>query len=186
MGKLFDKLFGKGKAEKDNDKALPVITAAPSSHICEDVFSGDDDKEYRTSFSLNDSFKPAKSHAAEVWMLNTYAPDEEYGSEEDDIYVAIQWDDDVYSAVEELREGGETDGVSHFQELSGKFLFRARMEYYGSLMYFYGLDRCDGLWENNGLCMVYPAEYDGTDAEKTLMKILDLAAESYKEELISE
>ena len=49
-------------------------------------------------------------------------------------------------------------------------------------MYFYGLDRCDGFWENNGLCMVYPQKYAGTDDEKRLMGVLDEVAATYKEE----
>lgn len=49
-------------------------------------------------------------------------------------------------------------------------------------MYFYGLDRCDGFWENNGLCMVYPKRYVGTENEKKLMRVLDEVAESYREE----
>lgn len=49
-------------------------------------------------------------------------------------------------------------------------------------MYFYGLDRCDGAWENSGLCMVYPKAYVGTEDEAKLMQILDAAAASYREE----
>lgn len=53
-------------------------------------------------------------------------------------------------------------------------------------MYFYGLDRCDGAWENNGLCMVYQKVYMGTENERRLMQVLDEAAGSYREERIEE
>ena len=44
------------------------------------------------------------------------------------------------------------------------------------------MDRCDGIWENNGLCMVYPKEYAGTENERKLLQVLEEAAESYLEE----
>ena len=46
------------------------------------------------------------------------------------------------------------------------------------------LDRLDGFWENNGICLVYPKSYVGTKDEKKLMQVLDEVAESYKEENI--
>ncbi len=49
------------------------------------------------------------------------------------------------------------------------------------MMYFYGLDRCDGSWENNGVCIVYQNEFVGTENEKKLMAVLDEVAESYSE-----
>ena len=60
------------------------------------------------------------------------------------------------------------------------------MEYFEDMVYFYGVDRCDGYWENNGLCMVYQKEYVGTENERTLMRILDEAAESYCEIRVDE
>lgn len=56
------------------------------------------------------------------------------------------------------------------------------MEYFGYMMYFYGMDRCDSFWENNGFCIVYPKKYVGTENEKRLMNVLDEAAESHREE----
>lgn len=46
---------------------------------------------------------------------------------------------------------------------------------------FYAMDRCDGFWENHGLCIVYPKSYTGTDKEVKLMSVLDEAADSYIE-----
>ena len=51
-------------------------------------------------------------------------------------------------------------------------------------MYFYGMDRCQGFWENNGLCIVYPKSYVGTENEKKMMAVLDEVAESYCEKKI--
>ena len=176
-------------AETTSTKDIPEpmqlekeILFASSFHITEDETLGEDDTVYRISFKVNDAFKEAKSHAGEIELINTYAPMEEYGREGSVPYLAIQLDDEVYVAVEEFKERGTFTGAIEITALSGKFYFKAKMEYYGYFMYFYGLDRCNGFWENNGLCMVYPKAYANTENERKLMKILDEAAESYREE----
>ena len=153
-------------------------------HTVTDTDSGADDAEYRISFSVDCAFREAKSHAAEVMMLCTYAPDAEYGTEGGSPYLAVQCDDAVYEAVGSYKETGSFDGASELTPLSGQFLFKATMEYFGEMMYFYALDRCGGFWENNALCMVYPKKYAGTENEQRLMQVLDAAAASYREERI--
>lgn len=162
--------------------AIEEIVPAFSSHTAKVVDCGDNDREYLISFRVNDAFKEAKSHAGEVLALYTYAPVAEHGEEGRLPYLAIQLDDEVYHAVEEFKISGTITGAIEMTALSEKFYFKARMEYYDCMMYFYGLDRCDGYWENNGLCIVYPKIYAGTENEKKLMRILDEAAESYREE----
>lgn len=168
----------------ENQGSIEEIIPAPSSRTVEDLAYGDD-REYRISFRVNDAFKEAKSHAGEVEMLYTYAPEDEYGREGTFPYMAIQFDDDVYNPVEEFKETGTFTGALEITPLSGRFYFKAKMEYYEYIMYFYGMDRCDGFWKNNGLCMVYPKAYSGTENEKKLMDILDEAADSYNEEIKS-
>lgn len=159
-----------------------AIVPTASFHMLEEEAYGEDDSRYKISFKVNDAFKEAESHAGEVEMLSTYAPLDEYGEEGAVPYIAIQMDDTVYHAVREFKEKGIFTGAIEITALSGKFYFKAKMEYYEYMMYFYGVDRCDGFWENNGLCMVYPKIYVGTENEIKLMDILDKAAESYKEE----
>lgn len=175
------------RAENNTGDLGQSIVLAPSSHMVEDEIYGDETAEgeytvYRMSFQINDSFKEAESHAGEIEMLNTYAPGSEYGEEGSYPYLAVQIDDPVYMAVEEFKETGTFTGAMEITPLSGKFYFKAKMEYYGNIMYFYGMDRCDGYWENNGLCMVYPKAYMGTENEQKLIQVLDEAAESYCEE----
>ncbi len=157
------------------------IVLASSSHIVEDDVYGNGDSVYHVSFQLNDTFKEAKSHAGEIELLNTYAPANEYGQEGTYPYLAIQLDDAVYHAVAEFKKSGTFTGALDITPLKGKFYFKAKMNYYQHMMYFYGLDRCDGFWENNGLCIVYPKSYAGTENEIRLMQVLDKAAESYQE-----
>ena len=185
---LFDKLAKKLKQVNAPGEAFQNVLAegelvlAPTSRFAEEFFYGEDGCEYRTAFLVNDAFKPAKSHAGEVEMLHTYAPDGEYGEEDSYPYLAIQCDDPVYAAVEEFKEGGAFTGALELTPLSGKFYFKAKMEYFGGLMYFYGMDCYEGYLENQGLCLVYPRTLAGTEAERKLMAMLDEAALSYRGE----
>ncbi len=193
---LFDKLF-KGLGEitsgvldeviKDDVTNQPKAAETPaiqpkkivlssSSHIVKEDFL-----DSVVSFSLNDAFKPAKSHACEGSMLFTYAPNEEYGSEGSYPYIAIQDDDDIFEAVCEFEENGTFEDAVEIHPLSGKFLFKAKKDYYDDIIYFYGFASDDGFWDKAGLCMVYPKEYVGTDDERKLMQVLDEAAESFEE-----
>lgn len=162
--------------------ALPELVLAAASHVAEEVLYGEGDSEYRTSFRVNDAFKPAKSHAGEVEMVHTYAPSDEHGEEGTYPYLAIQCDDEVYTIAEEFKETGIIKGALEYTPLSGTFYFKATIRYYENLMYVYGMDCCGGYIENQGLCMVYPKALAGTESERTLMRVLDEAAESYREE----
>ena len=117
-----------------------------------------------------------------VEMLHTYAPDSEYGVEGACPSLAVQCDDEVYCAVEAYKETGAVPEALALTPLSGPCYFKARIEYYGNLMYFYGMDLCGGTLEHHGLCMVYPKALAGTEAEGKLTAVLDEAAESWSEE----
>lgn len=176
----FTETISRDEAPKNMQMEEEIVLAA-SSYTVEDEAYGDDDSRYLISFKVNNAFKEAKSHAGEVEILHTYAPGEEYGEEGKMPCLAILFDDKVYSAVEEFKENGTFTGAIEIITLSEKFYFKAKMEYFGDMMYFYGMDRCDGFWENNGLCMVYPKVYVGTENETKLMHVLDEVAESYSE-----
>ena len=132
------------------------------------------------AYDVNKSFKPAKSHAGEVELLCTYAPDEDYGSEGNIPYIAVQEDDDVFCAIDEFKENGKIDNAMEITPLIDQFLFKAKMEYYGDIMYFYAFVQETGFWQQAGLCLVYPTEYSGTEDEISLMKVLDAAAKSFR------
>lgn len=181
-----------GKAAKkvrDRQQAEDIVPAAGSHIVKDSIYAGgenDEDLIYEISFELNDAFKEAKSHAGEVEMLSVYAPTAMDWNECTLPSVSIILDDKIYEAVEEFKEKGTITGAIELTALSGKFYFKAKMEYFEDMVYFYGVDRCDGYWENNGLCMVYQKEYVGTENERTLMRILDEAAESYCEIRVDE
>ena len=138
----------------------------------------DDCSDYK--YVINKAFKPVKSHAAEVELLCTYAPNDEYGEEGNIPYVAVQIDDMVYCAVEEYKESKTFDGAISIEPLEGKFMFKAKRDYYDNMMYFYGFEFENGEYlDKAGLCLVYPKEYIGSENEKKLMRTLDEVAKSF-------
>ena len=161
------------------------LVLVPTSHVVEEEEYGDGDSVYRVSYRINDAFQSIKSHAAEGTMLSIYVPE---GADVETCslipYVAVQMDDDVYCAVEEYKERGTFTGATELTPLNGKFYFKAKMESYGMMLYFYGLDRCEGFWVNNGLCVAYSTQDVGTEYEAKLMQVLDEVAASYQEEKI--
>jgi len=68
------------------------------------------DCEYTITFKLNADFKEAKSHAGEVPMIYTYAPDSEYGEEGNMPCVTAQMDDEVIIDFEGFKDGVAFDG----------------------------------------------------------------------------
>lgn len=152
---------------------IETIKLSKENHIICDNSSG-------YEYVINKTFKLVKSHAAEVELLCTYAPDDEYGKEGTVPYVAVQIDDMVYCAVEEYKESMTFEGAISIEPLEGKFMFKAKRDYYGDMMYFYGFEvENDGYIDKAGLCLVYPKEYVGSEDEKKLMQTLDEVARSF-------
>ena len=150
------------------------IQLASKTHTISDEYIG-------YAYDVDKSFKPAKSHTGEVELLCTYEPDNEYGCEGNIPYIAVQEDDSVFLAVDEFKDKGTIDNVMELTPLNGSFLFKAKMEYYGDIMYFYAFIQETGYWPQAGLCVVYPEKYAGTEDEYSLMKVLDAAANSFRQ-----
>ena len=177
LNKKIDELMEQSEeTEETFVKPKTVIeTIMPSGevHMIYDEYIG-------YGYDVNKAFKPAKSHAGEVDLLCSYAPLEEYGQEGKLPCIAVQTDDEVYCAVEEYKESKTFDGAISIEPLEGKFMFRAKREYYGDMMYFYGFElEGEEYWDKAGLCLVYPKEYVGTKDEEKLIHILDEAAKSF-------
>ncbi len=167
-------------------KLIDIIPDNKLYTVSWEEYGGNEDL-YRLSFDTDTSFREMKSNAAEVTVRCSYFSGTKGGFDEDDpciADIAVIYDDQVYTAGEEYKEKGTVSDVLEFAPLSGKFLFKAKMNYFGDLLYFYCLDMCGGSLENRGLCMLYPKEYMGTESEKRLIKLLDDAAASYSEKLI--
>lgn len=171
-------------AKTDSDKKSVVsggkLKLANSTHMYEETEYCDDD-EYIIRFNIDDTFKDADSGAVEVGMYHPYSPDSEYGEAGNLPYVAIENGDFVYNAVEEYKQKGTFAGAIDLVPLTGKFYFKAKKVYGQDMAYFYGVDRCDGYWLNNGICIVYPKSYVGTEDEVKAMNVLDTVANSYVE-----
>ncbi|MBP3351184.1 MAG: hypothetical protein J6L65_02135 [Lachnospiraceae bacterium] len=162
------------KSDREHKTITTVIEPTNEVHTICDEYIG-------YEYDVDKAFKPAKSHAGEVELLCTYAPDEEYGEEGATPYIAVQEDDKVYCAVEEYKDSKTFEGAISIEPQDGLFLFRAKREYYGDIMYFYGFELGEGdYWDMAGLCLVYAKEYVGTESEEKLLHILDEAAKSFK------
>lgn len=166
--------IGSDEDEGYSHKAvIETIKLSKEKHVICDDCSG-------YEYVINKAFKPAKSHAAEVELLCTYAPNDEYGEEGNVPYVAVQIDDMVYCAVEQYKESKTFDGAISIEPLEGKFMFKAKRDYYDNMMYFYGFEfENEEYLDQAGLCLVYPKEYIGSENEKKLMQTLDEVAKSF-------
>lgn len=59
-------------------------------------------------------------------------------------------------AVEEYKESQTFEGAVSVEPLEGRFLFRAKRDCHGDMMYFYGFElEGDEYWDKAGLCLVY-------------------------------
>lgn len=160
------------KNHNQNKTVIAAIKPSKEVHTIYDEYIG-------YGYVVNQAFKPVKSHAAEVELLCTYAPNNECGEEGNIPYIAVQTDDEVYCAVEEYKERKTFDGAVSIEALDGMYMFRAKRDYYGDVMYFYGFElEGEEYWDKAGLCLVYSKEYIGTEEEK-LMNILDEVAKSF-------
>ena len=190
MTNIFHKLFGGGKSETAPKKEIKQIVLANESHRIE---------ENGYYYDVDKSFRAAKSHAGEADLLSTYAHGREYGAEGDLPYIARQVDDDVYCPIDEFLEcarkyadkvaslnkndefleSGTVADAAEITPLEGKWLFKAKKACSYGMMYFYAFSSKDKELGHSALCMVYPAEYVGTENEAKLMSVLDAAAESF-------
>ena len=152
-----------------------------TKHWVEAIGYGDGDSEYETKFFIDKVFENLDSPACEVEMYNVYAPNKQNINENARPYVGIFLENFAYDAVEEYKQSKTFKGAIDLTPLNGRFYFKAKKEYHGDMMYFYGLDRYDGFWQNNVLGVVYPKSYVGTVDEIKVIKMLDEVAESYTE-----
>ena len=163
-----------------------IIELSGTSHLVEHVFKGADDSKYRMYFQIDDNFCKFKSHTWSEFLLHLYAPG--YGIDAKRMakettfprFSMLPCDDEVSKAIREFLSKGKFKGAIELVPISGTFLFKAKKEYHGNMMYFYA----GGVVKNIGLCMTYPMSYVGTDNEKKLISVLDAIADSYKEERI--
>ena len=175
---LFD-LFRKKKpenTEQDSNKK-----AAADRIVLSGVMHTIDD-EMGYAYEIDDTFRQTKSHAAEVETLAVYAFGKEDWTEADQPSVFVLTDDRILEAIEEYKEKGTVSDVLQYEAADGMFLFRAVMEYYGDRICYYAfeMEREEAEWQL-GLCMMYPKEYENTENEAVLKRVLDEAAKTFRQ-----
>lgn len=141
----------------------------------------DGDSEIKMTFKLSGDFIEFDSHA-DSEATYQYEPDSsadftEYN--ENLPYFMLNFENAVYNTVKAYKKNG-TAGTEFRKIENGKMLFRTKINYFGQVMVMYGFDRGNS-WENNGLCMVYNHDVEGTPLEAKLIAALDEAAMTYTE-----
>lgn len=168
---------------------MPMKPSREIKGIIYDTAPNGSDAEIPYSFRLSGDFVESESHAAECDQLYGYAPEwtEDFIGDDEIVnggkpYFFISCGDDkVYKAVESFKKTGSIPGAMYFERVNGsQMLFKAKIAYFDSVMYFYGCDRGYS-WKNTGICVVYKKKYAGTAAEANLIAAVDEAAMSYTE-----
>lgn len=141
----------------------------------------DGDSEIKMTFKLSGDFIEFNSHA-DPEATYRYEPDSsadftEYN--ENSPYFMLNFENVVYNTVKAYKKNG-TAGTEFRKIENGKMLFRAKIDYFDQVMVMYGFDRGNS-WENNGLCVVYNHDAEGTPLEAKLIAALDEAAMTYTE-----
>ena len=173
---LFD-LFRKKKPESaapdTGKKEIDPIVLSGTMHTIDD--------DIGFAYEIDDTFRQTKSHAMEVEALSVYAYGKEEWTEADNPSVSVLTDDRIVEAIEEYKEKGTVSNVLQYEAADGMFLFRAKMEYYGDRIYYYAFEaeREDAEWQL-GLCMMYPKEYEDTENEAILKRVLDEVARTFR------
>lgn len=142
--------------------------------------------EPKMSFEIPESFTEVESHAEpEMCHLYMFDDNDMVKMNLNKPLICITNEDYAYNAVESFKETGVVEDVDEFEAVNtGKMLFRAKAPYYDGRVYFYGFicgDGRDGYEEYSALSVQYCTDVMGTPLEEKLMKILDHAAETYKE-----
>ena len=133
-----------------------------------------DDSIYE--YEIDSSFKAAEDHPEEFWVISVYAPDKETWTENDLPNVCILQDEWISYAVQQFKEYGTFQNALEAEPADGsEFLFKAKIEYYGNMMYLYCHEKY-----NICFCINYPMEYVGTEKEEILKWVLDEAAGSFR------
>lgn len=137
-------------------------------------------------YEIDKAFRLAKSHAAEVELLCTYAPDSEEGQEGDIPCVCLMEDNVIWDAIEQFKKNSLPADMLEFKPLQGNFLFKAKRNYHENIICFYAfspeLAQADELWYQAGLCMVYPKSFVGTEDETILIHLLDNVVTSFRKD----
>lgn len=140
-----------------------------------------DDKDYDISFLLSGDFIEFNSHCEDDPAF-LYEPqnNEEYTCYQDNHpYICFSANDAVYYAIEAYHKTG-TGGNDFTKIENGTFLFKARTEHFGNVLWMYAFS-AQSAREGEAICLEYAPDIVGTPLEQKLIAALDEAAMTYTE-----
>lgn len=153
------------------------IPAKPS--VLLKIYGYRDDED--VTFMLSEDFIEFNSHC-ELSPSYQYEPDnnEDYTeSLEDHPKIFFGAPDVVYDAIESYHNTG-TAGKDFAKIENGTFLFKARTEYFGDVLWMYAFSEQSAM-EGNAICLEYHPDIVGTPLEQKLIAALDEVAMTYTE-----
>lgn len=177
----------------DSDTASKDYALSPpkaSREIKETLYDNDNGKyvDIEYSFLLSGDFVDSYTNAGEIDYLAVYAPECEeefcpYDIGSSAFIVSSAPENEIYDIIDKYKYSGTPDGVYSFERVSGispNVYFRACTLVRGLVLYFYAIDR--GLsYTKNYIGVMYDPKLRNTPLEQKMMKEVDEAVESYKE-----
>ncbi|MGN1404302.1 MAG: hypothetical protein ACI4XB_08275 [Ruminococcus sp.] len=174
------------QAAKKTDAALLETGSIPAKpSVKRSTCAYRDDDKYVVTFQLSGDFVEFNSHC-ELDPSYQYEPDcneeyTEYLEHHPEIFFGAP--DTVYDTIEAYRLNG-TAGKDFTRLENGTFLFKARTEYFGDVLWMYAFSEQSAM-EGDAVCLQYHPDIVGTPLEQKLIAALDEAAMTYTESKIN-
>ena len=139
------------------------------------------------SFDIPTAFGEFESHAEpEMCCMPGLDPNDESSFDLKKPIVCVTPEDFAWDLLDEFELQGTVSSAKEFTRVDMKyFKFKAKADYYkDQLVYWYGGSLMNDTFR--GLALIYGKELAGTARERGLMQILDNAANSYSETVLSD
>lgn len=162
----------------DTGERLP----APMRRVCSTFYGGENSDEYEMRFLITSDFVEFDSHC-ELSPSFQFEPGNEEGYtsyKEGYPQLVFGPNDKVYHAIDAFLADGTQSGENFEKSDIPYFLFKARFEDRGQMIYAYGFSPKSAN-DHLMLGVIYNPDAVGTALEKKLVSILDTVALTYRE-----
>ena len=181
------------KNGKTTDSTLIASGSQPAKEatVFEGIYFDEaDGKEVQIkySFSISGDFIETEIAAMEVHNSFLYFPlsDDKVDYEKMPYLIIVNAAENfIYNAIEAYKNNKTIPEALTFEAIdSGKVYYKAKINYFGQILYMYALDR-GFLWKNSYIGVVYNTDVLDTLLEKKLIAAVDQVAATYKEEVLN-
>ena len=138
---------------------------------------------FQMSYTVSDQFLPRISNSSELEMISFLISNEQTKDIGSFPYIAIIESELIQLYVDDFLSKTKNDSI--FKVTNNKFLFKAKVQYYNDIIYFYAFERKDSFKGYAGFSLVYPNTILGTEYENILIEEFDNVSETFKQEKCS-